>query len=147
MEIKKHLKSENLLGLGSIILLILVIGFYYGWFLPAKPSVVLKMDINETEIYGFAYAKSSLPMQCGSCVGYSGVVDVYFENKLICHGEGSTINLGTILLPILCENNDLSNYVGKNVTIKAIGKITPAWDKTQILTEQKTLNVSFLNKK
>ncbi len=128
-----------------IVGLFILFGFFYGWFSPVKPSVILHLAPNFTEIKGFTYTKYSGSMMCASCVNFAGSVKVYYNNTLICDATDSTISIGEVILAIRCDKK-LANYKDKEVVVEAIGRVTPAWSKTIESYDNKTLILEFINR-
>ncbi|MBI2628624.1 hypothetical protein HYW74_00900 [Candidatus Pacearchaeota archaeon] len=145
---KEKLKMSSVISSVVVMLLILfvLLGFYYGWFLPAKPSVVVDISGNTTNILGFAYARYPGTMQCLACENFYVKVFVYKDDVLICESEESTISLGGVRLPIQCNNN-LELFEGELVKVIAEGSVTPAWQESIKSRDEKLLNLTFANKK
>jgi len=143
---KKQLKGDILAGVLILLGFIVVFGFMYGWFFPAKPSVLLHLAPNYTNITGFAYAKYPGSMMCIACTNFHGIVKVYHNDALICEADESQINLGEVLLAIRC-NKELANYEGKEVLVEATGRVTHAGSRAIESYDQKNITLTFYNKK
>jgi len=139
------MNKEKIIGGVIIIFLILMLGLYYGWFSPAKPSVILHLAPNSTEILGFTYAKYPGTLQCIACTGFTGIIKVYYEETLICESKESLIGLGEATMPVRCDKS-LSDYENKIVKVEAIGRVTPAGSKTMESYDEKTLKLEFIRK-
>jgi hypothetical protein len=142
---KKEKRKEIIIRVIVIGLLIIGLGFVYGWFLPARPSVILHIAPNFTEIKGFAYAKHPGSMMCIACVGFRGDVQVFYKDELICDASDSLISLGEVIMPIRCDKN-LANYVGKELFVNAIGIVTPAGASSQYSYDQENLTLEFIRR-
>lgn len=138
-------KQEAVGGVAILLILIVGLGFVYGWFLPAKPSVILHLAPNLTEIKGFAYAKYPGSMMCVACVGFRGDVKVYYEDELICDASDSLISMGEVIMPIRCKKN-LADYEGKEVFVNATGIVTPAGGRSQYSYDQENKTLEFINR-
>ena len=137
-------KKDTISGIVIMLLLILALGFVWGWFLPAKPSVVLHISPDFTEIKGFAYAKHPGSMACVACVNFNGKVKIYYEGELICEASDSLISLGEVIMPVRCDKN-FTDYEGKEVLVNATGIVTPAGAKSQYSYDQENLTLEFIN--
>lgn len=142
----RSIGKEIFTGIILAVIFLLIMGLIYGWYFPAKPSVLIELSPNHTEILGFTYAKYPGTLHCASCVQFYAQVKVYYKENLICEEEESVISLGKVILPIRC-NKDLKNYEGKEVKVIAIGKATPAWRDTIETKDEKILNLTFIDKK
>jgi len=141
---KAKMKETLWVG-GAFLFLILAMGFMYGWFLPARPSVILHIAPNLTEIKGFAYARHSGSMACLACVNFVGIVKVFYEEKVICEATDSFISLGEVIIAVRCDY-DFADYEGENVTVYATGSTTPAGGRKVEVTDNKTLELKFIKK-
>lgn len=138
----KNKTKEGLISAGVIIFLIFLLGLYYGWFFPPQPSVILHLAPNKTEIKGFVYAKYPGSMQCIACVNFFGEVKVFYNQTLICDSSDSLISIGEVNIPIRCSK-DLAKYEGKEVTVDATGKVTPAGGSMIESYDNKSLILNF----
>jgi hypothetical protein len=140
----KKLK-EILIFISLMIFLLVAMGIVYGWFSPAKPSVILHLAPNITEIKGFIYAKYPGSLACIACTGFYGEVRVYYNDTLICNAKDSLIGLGEANIPIRCADS-LANYENETVRVEAIGKVTPSLGQTIESYDNKTLVLKIIRK-
>ena len=125
-----------------VIIIFGVLGLWSGCFSPSKPSVILHLAPNITEIEGFSLAKYPGSLMCVACTNFYGEVYVYHNSTLICQADDSTISTGEIILPIKCTN-ELKKYLNQEVKVKAIGRVTPFGSNTIESYDEELLKIVF----